>query len=84
MTNQTTGTHEPDYKPVLIREETKNSLRRMRSLLPDRDLMQERRLATAAIELAIEAAIADEEARKRLLGRAREVVVRDLHSQTAA
>lgn len=46
-------TFEPGYKPVLIREETKIKLQAFRKALDDRDLMQERRLATAAIEYAL-------------------------------
>ncbi len=79
MTTQTSGNFEHGYKAVLVREETKTQLRDMRTSLPDRDLFQERRLATAAIELAIEDANTDQKARDRLLGRAREVVVRDLN-----
>ena len=78
MTTQTSGNFEHGYKAVLVREETKVQLRDMRTSLPDRDLFQERRLATAAIVLAIEDANADQKARDRLLGRAREVFVRDL------
>ena len=85
MATQTSGNFEHGYKAVLVREETKVQLRDMRTSLPDRDLFQERRLATAAIELAIEDANADQKARDRLLGRAREVVVRDLNiSSTSA
>ena len=84
MTTQTSGTYEHGYKAVLVREETKDQLREMRAGLPDRDLFQERRLATAAIELAMEDAKTDEQARNRLLGRAREVVVRDLNSRQEA
>ena len=84
MTTQTSGNFEHGYKAVLVREETKDQLRDLRSTLPDRDLFQERRLVTAAIELAIEDANNDEQARNRLLGRAREVVVRDLHSRADA
>ena len=79
MNTQTSGSYEHGYKAVLVREETKNQLRDMRTSLPDRDLFQERRLATAAIELAIEDASTDQKARERLLGRAREVEVRDLN-----
>ena len=79
MNTQTSGSYEHGYKAVLVREETKNQLRDMRTSLPDRDLFQERRLATAAIELAIEDASTNQKARERLLGRAREVVVRDLN-----
>ena len=41
---------EPGYKAVLIREETKQRLQQLRKALPDRDLNQERRLATAAVD----------------------------------
>ena len=44
---------EPGYKAVLIREETKQRLQQLRKTLPDRDLNQERRLATAAIEYCL-------------------------------
>lgn len=82
-TTQTSGNFEHGYKAVLVREETKEQLREMRTTLPDRDLFQERRLVTAAIELAIEDAKTDEHALNRLLSRAREVVVRDLNSRDA-
>ncbi|WP_126448135.1 hypothetical protein [Sulfuricystis multivorans] len=84
MNNQTTGNHEYGYKAVLVREETKKALRDLRSTLPDRDLFQERRLATAALELVIEDAGKSKEALYRLLARTREVVVRDIHSKTEA
>ncbi|WP_299159284.1 hypothetical protein [Accumulibacter sp.] len=84
MTKQTSGTHEQGYKAVLVREETKDDLRKLRSSLSERDLFQERRLATAALELAIEDANNNEQARNRLLSRAREVVVRDLNNSQAA
>jgi len=45
--------HELGYKPVLVREETKNALQEFRRTLPDRDMNQERRLATAAIEVVL-------------------------------
>lgn len=77
-TTQTSGNHEDGYRAVLVREETKNRLRDLRSTLRDRDLYQERRLATAALELAIEDAHLSEEGRNRLLDRARQIVVRDL------
>lgn len=77
-TTQTSGTYEQGYKAVLVREETKNSLRKLRSSLSERDLFQERRIATAALELAIEDANCNEQARDRLLDRVRQVVRRDL------
>ncbi len=78
------GNHEHGYKAVLVREETKDALRNLRSSLPDRDLFQERRLATAALELIIEDAGKDSEALNRLLARTREIVVRDVSSRTEA
>lgn len=81
QTNQTSGTFEHGYKAVLVREETKDDLRKLRAGLPDRDLFQERRLATAALELAIEDANGDAQAKDRLLTRARQIVVRDLDSR---
>lgn len=84
MNTQTSGNHEHGYKAVLVREETKKALRDLRSNLPDRDLFQERRLATAALELVIEDAGKSSEALNRLLTRTREVVVRDVHSKTEA
>ena len=83
MNTPTSGNHEKDYKAVLIREETKTQLRDLRTTLSDRDLFQERRLATAAIELAIEDANSSEQAKNRLLTRARQVVVRDLESHSS-
>ena len=78
MTTQT-GTYEHGYKAVLVREETKDGLRKLRSSLSERDLFQERRLATAALEMVIEDANSNETAKSRLLAKAREVVVRDLN-----
>jgi hypothetical protein len=49
---------EPGYKAVLIREETKRRLQELRKALPERDLNQERRLATAAIEYCLNDAVA--------------------------
>ena len=76
----TPSTYEKGYKPVLVREETKQQLRDLRAALPDRDLFQERRLATAALELVIDEAVDSEFARERLLQKARDVVKRDLEA----
>lgn len=84
MINKTSGTFELGYKAVLVREETKEGLRQLRASLPERDLYQERRLATAALELAIEDAAKDEQALNRLLMRSREIVVRDLNTTQPA
>ena len=80
------GRYEPGYKAVLVREETKDQLRELRTSLPDRDLCQERRLATAAIEMMLEMARDCASTRDQLLERTRAIVVRDLnnHSQQQA
>ncbi len=67
-------THEPGYKAVLVREETKLELQAFRRALNDRDLNQERRLVTAAIEIVM----ARPELREALLKQVRDVVRRDL------
>lgn len=84
MTTQTTKNHEHGYKAVLVREETKDDLRKLRTRLDERDLFQERRLATAALELVIQDASTNEGALDRLLTKAREVVVRDLNTPREA
>ena len=84
MTTQTSGNYEQGYRAVLVREDTKKNLREFRSGLPERDLFQERRLATAALELAIEDAKNNEQARNRLLNRVRDVVRRELDESQAA
>ena len=48
MTTPTSGNYEQGYRAVLVREDTKKSLRKFRAGLPERDLFQERRIATAA------------------------------------
>ena len=45
---------EPGYRAVLVREETKKALQQFRAGLPGRDLAQERRLATAAVQLVLQ------------------------------
>lgn len=45
---------EPGYRAVLVREETKKALQQFRAALPGRDLAQERRLATAAVQLVLQ------------------------------
>ena len=67
-------TYEPGYKAVLVREETKLELQAFRRALDDRDLNQERRLVTAAIEVVM----ARPELREALLKQVRDVVRRDL------
>lgn len=84
MTIQTSGNYEQGYRAVLVREDTKKSLRDFRSGLPERDLFQERRIATAALEMAIEDASSSEQARERLFARVKDVVRRDLDDSQAA
>lgn len=45
--------HEDGYAPVLVRKETKEKLKAFRRTLDDRDLNQERRLVTAALEYCL-------------------------------
>lgn len=47
------ATHEPGYRPVLVREETKRALQRFRFTLNDRGRAEERRLADAMIFVAL-------------------------------
>lgn len=72
--------HEPGYKPLLVREETKNALQEFRRTLPDRDLNQERRIATAAIEVVLERSDLHQE----LLRRIGDVAKRDIDQKMLA
>jgi hypothetical protein len=83
MTNKDTSNFEKDYKAVLVRKETKEQLRDLRTTLPDRDLYQERRLATAGLEMIMDQAKDCPDTRDRLLTRVRDIVRRDLDSQAA-
>lgn len=83
MTTQTSGNYEHGYRAVLVREDTKKSLRKFRAGLTERDLFQERRIATAALEMAIEDASRDDQARERLFARVKDVVRRDLDDDKA-
>ena len=75
MTKQT---HEPGYRAVLVREETKEQLKALRKEMPERDLCQERRLATAALEIVLESGSKSQSTRDQLLVNVREVVSRDI------
>lgn len=48
------GAMEQGYRAVLLWEETKQALQKMRRALPDRELYQERRLVTAALEIVMQ------------------------------
>ena len=69
--------HEEGYRPVLVREETKERLRNLRMSMSDRDVNLERRLATAAIEMVIDDAASDPSILSRLEKIVRGVVARD-------
>lgn len=68
---------EHGYKPVLLREEIKLSLQQLRRELANRDLNQERRLISAAVELVISRPDLHED----WLRLVPDVVRRDLESQ---
>jgi hypothetical protein len=74
---------EPGYKAVLVREETKQRLKNLRKMMPERDLCQERRLATAAMEIVLDQAEGNEKIRSQLIGKVREVVARDISAAPA-
>ncbi len=69
------GAHEPGYKPVLIREETKQKLQAFRRTVENRDLAQERRLATAALEYCLERP----DVMKEVLRLVNQVVLKDIN-----
>ena len=71
---------EPGYRAVLVREETKTALQGFRSTLEDRDLNQERRLVTAAIEILLDSP----EMHHKWLRRVDDVVRRDIDNRTTA
>lgn len=76
--NSQSSSFEFGYKPLLVREETKNRLRDLRTTLSDIKLNQERRLATAALTLVMEDAAADPSVMDRWEKVVREVVQWDL------
>ncbi len=65
---------------MLLREETKVSLQQFRRELSNRDLNQERRLITAAVELVLDRP----DLHESWLRRIHDVVKRDLDSQQMA
>ncbi len=66
--------HEIGYAAVLIRNETKQKLKEFRRSLSDRDLNQERRIVTAALEHCLSCS----ETMKKVLQKIPEVVKADL------
>lgn len=71
--NSKGSTLEKNYRPVLIREETKEKLKVFRRGLPNREIYQERRLATAALELVLQ----DSDLHAKLLTHAESVMKRE-------
>lgn len=49
-----TNSHERGYKGVLLRQETKDRLRELRSNMADRNFYLERRLVTVAVEMLVD------------------------------
>ena len=72
--------YEVGYKAVLVREETKIRLRAVRASLPERDMNQERRLATAALEMVIDDAQSNPTVMERWGRTGLEIVQRDLNA----
>ena len=78
MTERNQKTQEIGYRPVLMREETKLKVQQFRrGIGSNRDLAQERRLITAAVELVVERP----DLHREWLGRISDIVHRDLESQ---
>lgn len=65
---------EPGYTPLLVREETKAKLKALRDKLGQQDLLRERRLATAALEVVL----ADPALVELAVERARQIVVMEV------
>lgn len=82
MANDQKLIHEqvPGYKAVLVREETKAKLKELREQmdLEQQDLLRERRLATAALDVVL----ADQALLTRVLERARQIVVIEVSSMS--
>mgnify|MGYP001202638166 CR=1 FL=1 len=69
--------YEDGYAPVLVRKETKEKLKAFRKTLDDRDLNQERRLVTAALEYCL----SNEAVLKEVLRNVPNVVIADLETR---
>lgn len=79
VTNKTKSNHEDGYAPVLVRKETKEKLKAFRRTLEDRDLNQERRLVTAALEYCL----SNDAVLKEVLKNVPNVVIADLETRYA-
>ena len=65
--------HEPGYRPVLVREETKRAVQRFRFSLNDRGRAEERRLADALVFVALQ----HKELYEEVLERVRRLAIED-------
>jgi hypothetical protein len=65
--------HEPGYRAVLVREETKRELHRFRATLNDRGRAEERRIADAMLFVAL----AHTELHDEVLERVRRLAIED-------
>ena len=75
---------EPGYRAVLCHETTKARLSDVRSQLQDKDLCQERRLVTAALDLVIDKAEADPDFKKKWIAKTHGVVATDMEIQAGS
>lgn len=71
--------YEPGYKPVLIKEDLKLTLAKLRRELPSPDIYQERRLASALLTVALER-VTEPGVRERVLMLARNIASSDIES----
>jgi hypothetical protein len=71
--------YEPGYRPVLIREDLKATLAKLRRELPSPDIYQERRLASALLTLALES-VTEPGVKERVLLLARNIASSDIAS----
>jgi hypothetical protein len=70
----------PGYRPVLCRQETKSRLQQFGKALPDSGFVCERRVATAAIELALQLCAEQPEYRDRLIALIPQIAQQDQDS----
>ena len=67
----------PGYRAALLREETKQRLQSFGKSLPDTGFLCERRVVTAAVEVALEACAERPEYLERLIERIPDIAQRD-------
>ena len=73
----TPDTKVPGYRAALVREETKQRLQRFGKSLPDTGFLCERRVVTAALEVAMEACAEQPGYLERLIARIPDIARRD-------